>query len=597
MIAPAGREYIAWCRTESTKEDGMTRHYPVPAVLTLALILLSSCAPHAPSIGDGGGQARGAATARTLVMVAGDEPPSFATKPLGEPAPNPRATHTKHVLNAALAYADERGLPHPFLTEALPQLHTATWQVLSDGRMETIYRLKPGLTWHDGQALTAEDFVFSWRVYGTPDFGVADSAGFRSIEEVAAPDERTVLIRWKESYVEAGAISSTNNVLPPLPRHILEQPFQSALPGGANTFTSLPFWTTAYVAAGPWKLERREAGAFFEGTAFDGFVFGRPKIDRVRVMYQPDANTVVANMLAGESHYSVDFLLHGEEGITLERAWSGSADGVVLWETDLGKGMEIQLRPEFAVPVQLATDVRVRLALAYAIDRAGMNEVVTAGHGLVREIYSHPNADYYQTVLREVPTRHTYDPRRAEQLLQQAGFSRGTDGSWLVPGGERFTLEQWYLAGATNERESTILVDMLRRFGIDATSNVFGIQRSSNEERVKTSGIFGGAVALPDRYHSRAIARAETRWTGTNRFGFNNPELDRYIDAYATALDRDERIRNLAQMERIAMDEMPAIPTYYTAAVIAHTAALKGVVRNLLPEAGKERKIWAWEWQ
>jgi peptide/nickel transport system substrate-binding protein len=569
------------------------KHRTAFLTLVAALLLVAACAPR-PSSGTSAETAPAARLAgKTLVMVAGDEPPSFATKPLGEPAPNPRATHTKHVLNAALLYADERGLPQPFLAEALPDLHTGTWALLPDGRMETTYRLKPNLAWHDSNPLTADDFVFSWRVYATPEFGVSDSAGFRSIEEVLALDPRTVLIRWKENYTEAGSISSVNNALPPLPRHILEQLFQDRQ---GNSFTSLPFWTTEYVGAGPWRLERREPGAFFEGTAFDGFVFGRPKIDRVRVMYQPDANTVVANLLAGEAHYSVEFLLHGEEGITLERAWASSDGGRVLWETDLGKGMEIQQRPEFAVPVQLATDARVRQALAFAIDKIGMNEVVTAGHGLVREIYSHPNADYYERVLREVPNRQTYDPRRAEQLLQTAGFSRGGDGFWLTPTGDRFTLEQWYLAGATNERESTILVDMLRRAGIDASANQWGIQRTSNEERVKTSGIFGGAVALPDRYHSRAIARAETRWTGTNRFGFSSPDLDRYVDAYTAALDRDERIQDLAQMERIALDQMPAITTYYTAAVIAHAAALKGVVRNLVPEAGGERKMWSWEW-
>src|SRR5204863_9790894 len=270
--------------------------------------------------------------------------------------------------------------------------------------------------------------------------------------------------------------------------------------------------------AGPSKLERREAGAFFEASAFDGFVFGRPKIDRVKVIYQPDSNTAVANMLSGEAHYSVSALLHGEEGLALERTWATNQGGRVIWETDIAKGQELQSRPEFAVPTQLATDVRVRQALAFAIDRATLTEVITVGKGLLREIYTHPNADYYDTVLSAVSTRYSYDPRRVEQLLLQAGFTRGSDGFWLTPGGERFTLEQWYLAGATNERDSVILVDTFRRLGIDATSNVFGIQRNSNEERVKTSGMFGGSLGFqPDRYHSREIATAANRWQGRNR--------------------------------------------------------------------------------
>ncbi len=529
--------------------------------------------------------------------MSGAELPSFAAKPL-QTLPNPRAAG-EEVLNANLSFVDERGLPQPFLAESLPQLNTETWRVLPDGRMETTYRLKPILTWHDGHQLTAEDFVFSWRVYATPEFGVSETAGFRLIEEIAAPDPRTVLIRWKEPYTEIGSLRSTSGqggrIIAPLPRHLLEQPYQQRT---GDSFIGLPFWTFEYVGVGPWKLERREPGAFFEASAFDGFVFGRPRIDRVKVIYQPDSNTAVATILAGEAHYSVSALLHGEEGLTLERVWAANNGGKVIWETDIAKGQEIQMRPEYAVPTQLATDVRVRQALAFAIDRALLTEVVTVGKGLLREIYTHPQADYYDAVLRAVSTRYSYDPRRAEQLLQEAGFRRGADGGWMTPAGERFTLEQWYLAGATNERDSIILVDTFRRLGIDATSNVFGIQRSSNEERVKTSGMFGGSLGfVPDRYHSRDVARAENRWQGRNRFGFVNPELDRFIDLYVAALDRSERIELLAQMERVAMEQLPAIPTYYTAVVIAHVASLKGVLPNVVPEAGEERGIWNWEWQ
>jgi peptide/nickel transport system substrate-binding protein len=284
--------------------------------------------------------------------------------------------------------------------------------------------------------------------------------------------------------------------------------------------------------------------------------------------------------------------------VTLEQAWASSQAGVVLWGTDIPKGQEIQMRPEVAVPTQLATDARVRQALAFAIDRVALTTVVTAGRGLVREIFTHPDEPYYDQVLKAVPTRYTYDPRQAEQLLQQAGFSRGADGVWLTPTGQRFTLEQWYLTGATNERDSAILVDSFRRIGIDASANEWGIQRTSQEERARTAGLFGGNIGkLPDKYHSRNVARAENRWMGSNRFGFTNPELDRIVDAYGATLDRTQRIEQIAQMERIALEQLPAIPTYWTAVVVAHATALKGVAANRVPEAGDERLMWQWEWR
>src|SRR4029453_477658 len=122
---------------------------------------------------------------RTLVIMSGAELPSFAAKPL-QSLPNPRAAGAV-VLNANLTFIDERGLPQPFLAEGIPQLGTDAWQVFPDGRMETVFRLKTNLTWHDGQPLTAEDYVFAWRVYATSELGVVENAGFRLIEEVGAP--------------------------------------------------------------------------------------------------------------------------------------------------------------------------------------------------------------------------------------------------------------------------------------------------------------------------------------------------------------------------------------------------------------------------
>ena len=63
----------------------------------------------------------------------------------------------KQKLEELRTLLNERALPVPYLATALPQLETDTWRVLPDGRMETTFVLRPGLTWHDGEPLTAED--------------------------------------------------------------------------------------------------------------------------------------------------------------------------------------------------------------------------------------------------------------------------------------------------------------------------------------------------------------------------------------------------------------------------------------------------------
>src|SRR5438445_200732 len=81
--------------------------------------------------------------------------------------------------------------------QALPPLNPATWRVSPDGRMETTYRLRPGLPWHDGRSLTADDFVFAWGVYSTPGLALFLSNPQDMMEEVTATDPRTFTVRWR----------------------------------------------------------------------------------------------------------------------------------------------------------------------------------------------------------------------------------------------------------------------------------------------------------------------------------------------------------------------------------------------------------------
>ena len=141
------------------------------------------------------------------------------------------------------------------------------------------------------------------------------------------------------------------------------------------------------------------------------------------------------------------------------------------------------------------------------------------------------------------------------------------------------------------------MVDNLRRFGIDATSHLWGVQRVSNEDRAKTPGMFAGSKVDP-RFHSKEVSGPENRWTGANRYGFIPKEsMDAFVDGWDTTLDRSQRVQHMAQMERIANAEVPAIPMYFRARVLGHASALKGVVTNLTPGAGGERRLWEWYWE
>src|SRR5581483_8023384 len=71
---------------------------------------------------------------------------------------------------------DERGVAHPMLASELPSRDKGTWVIRPDGTMQTTYRLKPNVTWHDGTRLTARDFVLGWRVMSDPDIPTTKAA-------------------------------------------------------------------------------------------------------------------------------------------------------------------------------------------------------------------------------------------------------------------------------------------------------------------------------------------------------------------------------------------------------------------------------------
>src|SRR5581483_6688538 len=294
----------------------------VPAI-SIA-VLLANCA--APPSGRTSGQTTDqtpVSPQRTLVIIARGEPPSLAAKPLvgysGSLNPPLR------LFNATLDELDENDVSHPYLEQELPRLNTDSWRVAPDGTMETTHILRPNLTWHDGQVLTADDFVFGWQVFATPELGAGGTKPIKQMAEVVAKDPRTVVIRWRQPFPEADQLDTS---FQPLPRHLLQRSYDQ---GDWSAFVNDSFWTTDYIGLGPYKVGTWEAGDYLEADAFAGHALGRPKIDRVKLEFVSDSNTALAKMLSGEAQYVADYVLGHQDGATLDEQWAGDNAGTVVF--------------------------------------------------------------------------------------------------------------------------------------------------------------------------------------------------------------------------------------------------------------------------
>lgn len=558
--------------------------------LLLVVLLAAACTPARNS-----GQTDEAApptSARPLSIIVKVEPPAISESTSGVTMNYVGIA----LFTATLTGTDSQEVPYPVLAAALPELGTDSWRVSPDGRMETVYRLKPGLTWHDGAALSAEDFVFGHQARTKRiQWGLSNpSAEVRSTDEVVVTDPSTVVIRWNQPYAEAATSGPT-----PLPRHVLGPVLDQ---GSPEVFSSHPYWTTDYIGAGPFRLEQWQAGAFIEGAAFGGYALGRPRIDRVVVTWSSDPNVALSQLLSGAVDIAADTALQFQQALVLRRQWVPENRGVAVLSPTQLRYLIVQQRPEYADPQSLL-DIRVRKAVFHSIDRPALAEAMLEGEGRVAEAMIPPTAGFYELVDRAI-AKYPYDARRAEELMLEAGFTKASDGAYSSPSAGRFSPGVRGLAEGQEAQETTIVVDNLKRAGMDVNLDLIpsAQYRQNRGEQLSifpalrvTYATFSGDYGL-DKFTTANIATRERGWAGSNRTGWSNESYDRLQENLVKELRLAERHRLMAEMAKALSEGLPAMPTYFNFAVVAHAAGLHGP-GVAAPRTTVHGNLHEWEWR
>jgi peptide/nickel transport system substrate-binding protein len=572
---------------------------PLTRTATVFLTFALLACGVAPTSGGRGqaDQAPASAEPRTIIVAFRYEKNDLSTKTLSQAGQEYRP-----LFNAGLAFNDGAGVLRPYLAEGLPQLNTESWRVLPDGRMETTWRLKPNLTWHDGTPLAAADFVFAWRVYSARGLGIFSPEPQNHLEETLAPDARTVVFRWADPYPEAGTLTSEE--FPPLPQHLLATAFEGVEgdPVAREAFINHRYWNPDYVGAGAYRLDRLEPGASVEGVAFDGHALGRPKIDRIIGRIFSDENPVLSSILAENIQVTTGITLRFEHAQVLLAQWSDSKRGNVLLAPARLVGNIVQFRPEYLKTPALL-DVRIRRAMVHSIDRQAMNDAIFEGKSINPDTYVTPGTPHYPTVDRAI-AKYAYDPARTEQLMAEAGFTKGADGFFANPAGERFRPDLQVLAGTTFERGGAILNETWRRAGIDVQLSVLpAVQVRQNDVRNQFPGLStpggtgGGERGALEFFTSGQIGSPANNWTGSNRGGWVNPDMDRVWQAYNVTLDQQTRFGQMAQLMKTVSDELPGWPLFWDFNVMASLANIRGPSLGIANTSTPLWNVHEWEAQ
>lgn len=496
------------------------------------------------------------------------------------------------LFNSFLTYRDFSGSAHPMLARELPSRGNGSWTVNANGTMVTTYRLREQARWHDGTPLTAHDFVFAHQVYLDPDVPVRDRVPETLISRVEAGDDHTLVIHWREPY--AGANTLGYQQLDPLPRHIFEPRYLS----NKATFIFGEEWTSSYIGAGPFRLERWTPGSSMIARANLDWVLGPPKLDTVEIRIIRDATTMMANLLSGD----VDVLnspgVRAPEAALAREQWASRGEGYVkVWNSQI-RFLAFQFRD---VPnwQRAIADVRVRSAVMHATDRQGLVDVVNHGLGSISDIFLSPVEPTFGEVDRVIQ-KYPFDPNRAATILAEVGWRAPRPGALAVDSsGQTLDLELWSTAGGGGEQEAAIIADSWRLAGINSGIYIIPSARQRDQElRASFPSVSATARSLsPDNFvfTSVQVPTAETRWQGANRGSFQDAETDRLQNLVLTSLEDAQRRQATIALHRRMAELVGIGPLYYSAEVIIARSRVKGPVGEYGAQSGVSWNIFEWE--
>jgi peptide/nickel transport system substrate-binding protein len=479
-------------------------------VLLFGNILLPSPAARAQGAGYGG----------TMVVAAGNDPGQF----------NPGittagGTHfvTGNIYNGLLQL-DEAFNPQPDLAES--------WTTSSDGMVYT-FTLVRNATWHDGQPFTSADVKFTFEEVLLK-FHARTKAGLETVlAGIDTPDDFTVIMRFNQPY---GPLLQRLDVVEAaiLPRHIYAGTDVQNNPANQQPVGTGPFKFASYARGESVRLVRNE----------NYFKAGLPYLDELVFRIIPQATTAVLAFEQGEVDY-----LTSVPGPDLARL--RAMPGVTVASTSAGSGgSNCQDTLVFNLRRAPLDSVLVRQAFAHAIDRQQILDEVRFGQGRVAisPISSaltwahHPN----------VP-RYAFDPARANELLDQAGYPVGATGT-------RFSLV--FPHPTSFARQGEVIRANLAAVGVDLQLQAMEVNAANETTYVRAEFDigFGSYCNGPDPEIgvTRAYVTSNIRPIPfANGAAYSNPRVDQLFAQAASTVDRTQRAAIYAEIQEILVQEVP----------------------------------------
>ncbi len=543
---------------------------PLIGISSLLVVLAVACGPAQGSQRSSGGDQPAARAPKILTITSREGNITDFPGTVGR-----NVAGIGNIVHNYLVVRNERDEFVPQLATEQISVEKGTWRVNADGTMDTIWKIHPNIKWHDGTPFTSADLMFTLTVYQDPDLPSRFGSALKEIASASAPDPYTFAIHWKHVFGTANEAPA----LYPMPKHLLEATYLNDKANfGQNQLLSYKF-----IGLGPYRISNWTIGSHIEAERFDDYFLGKAPFDRIVLRIIDDPNTIMANLLSGTIDMAWGNDVDIDGAIELKKRWEGTGNQVMF--TPLGdlQQIEFQFRPEFARPTQGATERIVRQALWHALDRQALVDAAADGLSPVADTWFSPLNRWKTEVGDNVP-RYPFDLRKAQDLMTQAGWNRGSDGILVhSQTGERFDYKV-HIQEAKSAQDQAIVSDMWKAIGVNAQQTALPIPRD-REAEAKQPGVI---VTSPKGYeipylessrqHSTNISTAANRWTGRNRGGYVNPEMDALINRISLTIDPKEAVPLHRQLLQVGLSDVALIPLYFDVNAIAMAKGIRGPI-------------------
>jgi peptide/nickel transport system substrate-binding protein len=452
--------------------------------------------------------------------------------------------------------------------------------------VDLTYTIRSDAKWADGVPVTTDDVRFTYAFGRNKDSAVANAEMYREILGVDVKDDKTFTLHFDRLGYDYAAIDDF--VL--LPAHLEQAAFADPAQYRVRTlYATDP--TNPGLYDGPYRISEVAAGSHIVLEPNPHWGGPAPYFKRITVQAIENTAAIEANLLSG----GID-MIAGEVGLPLDEALDFAKRHGGDFNFIYKPGLTFE-HVDCSLDNPVLADARVREALLLGLDRATIAKTLFAGKQAVADSFIEPQDAGFTA---DVP-KYPYDPARAKQLLEDAGWRAQPEGPRKNADGKTLSLELTTTAGnQSRELVEQVLQSQWKEIGVD-------IRIHNEPARV----LFGDT--LPHRHFDLAMyawmsapensprslfrsdeaPTAANGYAGENLSDYKNPEMDRIIDALEIELDPDKRKMLWTAAQRLYATDLPSLPLYFRSDAFILPKWLTGVqpTGNQYPTT-----LWSTDW-